>query len=88
MAACPAVERKEGMEDVPGVPRRAGIDRGCCFQEGVHGDFRGFPTQKVVFRAPLLVVLFLLPPALRGRVVRREFSVDALVVLLGFHGVG
>ena len=34
MVVFPAVERKEGVEAVPGVPWCAGVDRGCRFQEG------------------------------------------------------
>ena len=84
----PAVERKEGVEAVPGVPGWAGVGRGCRFQEGFHGAFPGVFPEKVVFRAPLVVAPLCLAPPLEGCVVRWEFSEDALVVLLGFHGVG
>ena len=84
----PAVERKEGLEAVPGLPWWAGVSRGCHFQEGAHDAFPGVFPEKVVFRAPLVVAPFGLPPPLEGRVVRWEFSEDALVVLLGVHGVG
>ena len=73
---------------MPGVPRRAGVGRGCRFQAGVHGAFSGVSPEKVVLRAPLVVVPFLLPPPLEGRVVCWELSLDELVVLLGVHGVG
>ena len=74
------------MEAVPGVPGGAGVGFGCCFQEGVLGAFPGVFPQKVFLRAPLVVVPFLLLPPLEGRVVRREVSLDGLVVLLGVHG--
>ena len=74
------------MEAVPGVPGRAGVGFGCRFQEGVHGAFPGVFPEKVVFRARLVVVPFLLLPPLEGRVVRWEVSLDGLVVLLGVHG--
>ena len=88
VAVFPAVECKEGVEAVPGVPRREGVGRGCRFQKGVHGAFRGVFPDKVVLHAPLVVVPFLLPPPLEGRVVRWELSLDGLVVLFGVHGVG
>ena len=84
----PAVERKEGVEAVPGVSGWAGVGLGCRSQERVHGAVpRVFP-EKVVFWAPLVVAPFRLPPSLEGRVVRLDFSEDALVVLLGVHRVG
>ena len=70
MAVFPAVQCKKGVEAVPGVPGRAGVGRGCRFQEGVHGAFPGVFPAKVVFRAPLVVAPSLLPPPLEGRVVR------------------
>ena len=73
---------------MPGVPWWAGVGRGCRFQEGVRGAFPGVFPEKVVYRAPLVVAPSRLPPPLEGRVVRWEFSEDALVVLLGVHGVG
>ena len=88
VAVFPAVERKEEVEAVPGVPGRGGVGRGCRFQEGVHGSFVGVFPEKVLFQSPLVAVPFLLPPPLEGRVVRSKFWVDAFVVLLGFHGVG
>ena len=78
----PAVECKEGVEAVLGVPGWAGVGRGCHFQEGVHGAFPGVLPEKVVFWAPLVVASFSLP-----RVVRWEFSEDALIVLPGVHRV-
>ena len=84
----PAVERKEGVEALPGVPEWAGVGRGCRFQEGVHGASPGVFPEKVIFRAPLFVAPCRLPPPLEGRVVRWEFSKDALIVFLGVHGVG
>ena len=84
----PAVRRKEGVEAVPGAPGSAGVGRGCRYQEGVHGAFPGVFPEKVVFRARLVVAPFRLPPPLEGRKVRLESSEDALVVLLGVHGVG
>ena len=69
----PAVERKKGVEAVPGVPNWAGVGRGWRFQEGVHGAVPGVFPQKVVFWAPLVVAPFRLPPPLEGRVVRWEF---------------
>ena len=84
----PAVERREGVEAMPGVPGWAGVGRDCRFQEGVHGASPGVFPEKVVFRAPLFVAPCRLPPPLKGRVVRWEFSEDTLVVLLGVHGVG
>ena len=71
---------------MPGGPGRAGVRFGCCFQEGVHGAFPGVFPEKVVLRPPLVVVPFLLLPPLEGRQVRREVSLDELVVLLGVHG--
>ena len=66
----PAVERKEGVEAMPGVPGPAGVACGCRFQEGVHGTMpRVFP-EKVVLWAPLIVAPFRLPPTLEGRVMR------------------
>ena len=50
------------------VPGRAGVDFGCCFQEGVRGAFPGVFPQKVFLCAPLVVVPFLLLPPLEGRV--------------------
>ena len=87
VAVFPAVECKEGVEAVPGVPRRAGVGGGCCFQEGVHGAFPGVFPENVVLRAPLVVPSSLLPQPLEGRVVRWELSVDRLLVLLGVHGL-
>ena len=81
----PAVERKKGVEAVPGVPGWLGLGRGCRLQEGVHGAVPSVFPEKVVFWAPLVVAPFRLPPPLEGRVVRWEFSEDALVVLLGVH---
>ena len=69
-------------------PGWAGVGCGCGLQEGVHGAFPGVFRQKVVLQAPLIVAPFRLPPPLEGRVVRLEFSENALVVLLGVHGVG
>ena len=83
-----AVESKEGVEAVPDFPGQAEVGRGRRFQEGVHGAFPGDFPENVVLRAPLVVAPFLLPPPLEGRAVPWEFSADALVVLLGFHGVG
>ena len=83
-----AVECKEGVEAVPGVPGWAGVDRGCRFQEGVHGAFPGVFPEKFVFWAPLDVAPFCLPTPLEGHVVRWEFSEDALVVLLGVRRGG
>ena len=88
VAVFSAVERKEGVGAVPDVPGRAGVGRGCRFPECVHGAFPGVFSEKVIFSAPLVVISFLLPPPLEGRVVRWELSVDGLVVLLGVHGVG
>ena len=88
VAQFPAVECKEGAEAVSGVPGRAGVGRGCRFQEGVHGASPGIFPEKVVLGAPLVVVPYLLPPPLEGRVVRWELSLDGLVVLFGVHGVG
>ena len=88
VAVFPAVECKEGVEAVFGVPWQAGVGCGCRLPEGVHGAFAGVFPEKVVLRAPLVVVSFLLPPPLEGRVVRWELSVDGLVVLLGVHWVG
>ena len=88
VAVFSAVERKEGVGAVPDVPGRAGVGRGCRFREGVHGAFPGVFPEKVIFSVPLVVISFLLPPPLEGRVVRWELSVDGLVVLLGVHGVG
>ena len=73
---------------MPGVPGRAVVGHGCRFQEGVHGAFSGVFSEKVFLRAPLVVVPCLLLPALEGRVVSWEVSLDGLVVLLGVHGVG
>ena len=70
MAVFPAVECKEGVEAVSGVPGRAGVGRGCRLQEGVHGAFPGILPEKVVLRAALVVGPFLLPPPLEGRMVR------------------
>ena len=84
----PAVECKEGVEAVPGVPGWAGVDRGCRFHEGVHGAFQGVFPEKLAFRAPVVVAPFRLPLPLEGRVVCWKFSEDALVVLLGLHRVG
>ena len=84
----PAVERQEGVEALPGVPGWAGIDRGCRFQEGIHGTFPGVFPEKVIFQPRLVVAPFRLPLPLEGRAVRWEVSEDALVVLLGVHGVG
>ena len=86
VAVFPAVECYEGVEAVPGVPGRAGVGFGCRFQEGVLGAFPGVSPEKVFLRAPLVVVPFLLLPPLEGRVVRREVSLDGLVVLLSVHG--
>ena len=88
VAVFPAVECKKGGEAVPGVPGRAGVGRGCRFQEGVHGAFPDVFPEKFVLRAPLVVVPSLLPPPLEGRMVRWELSVDRLLVLLCVHGVG
>ena len=63
-----AVECKEGVDAVPGVPGRAGVGHGCHFQEGVHAAFPGVLPEKVVLRAPVVVAPFLLPPPLAGRV--------------------
>ena len=82
------MEHKEGVEAVPGFPGWAGLGRGCRFQEGVHGAFPSVFPEKVLLWAQLVVAPFLLSSPLEGRVVRWEFSVDALVVLLGVHGVG
>ena len=71
---------------MPGVPGRAGVGFSCCFQEGVLGAFPSVFPEKVFLRAPLVVVPFLLLPPLEGRVVRREVSLDELIVLLGVHG--
>ena len=71
---------------MPSVPGRAGVDFGCCFQEGVLGAFPGVFPEKDLLRAPLVIVPFLLLPPLEGRVVRREVSLDGLVVLLGVRG--
>ena len=84
----PVVERKEGVEALPGVPGWAGLGRGCRFQEGVHGAVPGVFPEKIVIWAPLVVAPFRLPPALEGCLVRWEFSEDAWVVLLGLHRVG
>ena len=73
---------------MPGVPGRAGVARSCRFQEGVHGAFPGVIAVKFVLRAPLVVVPFLLPPPLEGRMVRWELSSDELVAPLGVHWVG
>ena len=70
-----------------GVPGRAGVGRGCRFQEGVNGAFPGVFPAKVVLRNPLVVVPFLLPPPLEGRVVRWELSLNGLVVLFGFFSL-
>ena len=86
VAVFQAVECKEGVEAVPGVPGWAGVGRGCRFQEGVHGAYPGVFPEKVVIRSPLVVAPFLLPAPLEGRVVRWELSVDGLVVLLGSMG--
>ena len=83
-----AVVRKEGVEAVPGVPGWAGVGCGCRFQEDVHGAFPDIFPEKVVLWAPFVVAPFLLSPPPEGRVVRWEFPVDALVVLLRVHGVG
>ena len=88
VAVFPAVEHNQGLEAVPDVPRSAGVGCGCRLQEGVHGAFPGVFPEKVVFRAPLVVAPFLLPPTMEGRVVGWKFSMDALVVLLGVHWVG
>ena len=80
-------ERKEGVEAVPGAPGWAGVGRGCFFQEGVHGASPGIFPEKVNFRAPLVVAPFRLSPPLEDRMVRWEFSEDALVVLLSVNGV-
>ena len=87
VAVFPSVERKGGVEAVLGVRGWAGLGCGCRFQEGVQGAFPGVFPEKVVFRAPLVVAPFLLPPPLEGSVVCWDLSVDALVVLLGVHGV-
>ena len=71
---------------MPSVPGRAGVGFGCCFPEGVLGAFRDVFSEKVFLRAPLVVVPLLLLPPLEGRVVLREVSLEALVVLLGVHG--
>ena len=83
----PAVECKEGVEAVPGVPGWAQVGRCCRFQEGIHGAFPGVFPEKVVFWAPLVVAPFRLPPPLQSPVVCWEFSENALVVLLGVHRV-
>ena len=70
VAVSSAVKCKEGVEAVPGVPGWAGVGRGFHFQECVHGTFPGVLPEKVVLRAPLVVVSFPLPPPLQGRVVR------------------
>ena len=88
VAVFSAVECKEGVEPVPVVSGRAGVGRGCRFQEGVHGVYADVFPERVVPRAPLVVAPCLLPPPLEGRVFRWKFSVDALIVLLGVHGVG
>ena len=51
VAVFPVVERKEGVEAVPGVPGRAGVGRGCRFQEGVHGAAQ-VPTQRMLSSGP------------------------------------
>ena len=84
----PAVERKEGVEAVPGVPGWAGVGRGCCFEEGVHGALPGVFPEKIIFQAPVVVALLCLPPPLEGRVVRWDLSENTLVVLPGVHGPG
>ena len=71
---------------MPGVPGRSGVGVGCRFQEGIHGAFPGVFPERVLLRAPLNVVRFLLLPPLESRVVRWEVSLDGLVVLLGVHG--
>ena len=71
---------------MPGVPGRAGVGFGCCFQEGVHGAFPGVFPEKVFLRAPLVVVPFLLLPPLEDHVVRWEVALDGLAVLFGVHG--
>ena len=71
---------------MPGVPGRAGVGFGCRFQEGVLGAFPGVFPENVFVRAPLVVVPFLLPPSLEGRVVLWEVSFDEPVVLLVVHG--
>ena len=71
---------------MPGVPGRAGVGFGCRFQEGVLGASPGVFPEKVFLRAPLVVVPFLLPPSLEGRVVLWEVSLDGLVVRLSVHG--
>ena len=73
---------------MPGFPGRAGVGLGCRFGEGVHGASPAVFPEKVLLRAPLVVVPFLLLPPLEGRVVRWEVSFDGLVVLLGVNGVG
>ena len=65
----PAVERKEGVEAVPGVPGRAGVGHGCRFQEGVRSAVSGVFQEKVVFWAQLVVAPFRLSPPLEGRVI-------------------
>ena len=70
VAVFPAVVCKQGVEAVPGVPRRAGVGHCCRLQEGVHGAFPGVFPEKVVLRAPFVVLYFLQPPPLEGRVVR------------------
>ena len=71
---------------MPSVPGRAGVGFGCCFEEGVLGAVPGVFPEKVLLRAPLVVVPFLLLPPLEGRVVLSEVSLDGLVVLLSVHG--
>ena len=67
VAVFSAVERKEGVESMPGVPAWAGVGRGCCFQESVHGAVPGVFPEMVVFWAPLVVAPFRLSPPLEGR---------------------
>ena len=61
MAMIPTVERKEGVEAVPGVPGWAGIGCGSRLEEGMHCAV-SFVPEKVVFWAPFVVAPFHLPP--------------------------
>ena len=84
----PAVESKEGVEALPGVPGPAGIGRGCRLPEGVHAAVSVLPEKKSVFPAQLVVAPFLLPPPLEGHPGCWEFLENMLVVLLGVHKLG
>ena len=87
MVMFPAVERKEGLEAVSGVPKWGGVGCGCRLQGGVKGAVSVLP-EKVVFWAPLVVAPSLLPPPLEGRPGRWEFLEDVMLVLLGVHRLG